>query len=209
MPQKIIAAVMVCAVLIIAGCFASRIFAKDIVHEPTTQPSVGTTEKPAGPLDFVVKDIDGKDVHLSDYRGKVVMIVNVASRCGFTKQYAGLEKLYTTYADQGFVILGFPADNFAHQEPGSNEEIKTFCTSKFSVTFPMMAKISVKGDDQAPLYKFLTDEATAGEFKGDITWNFNKFLVDRNGNVIGRFASPTDPSDANLKATIEKALAAK
>jgi glutathione peroxidase len=209
MPQKIVAAVLACVVVIIVGCLAGRIFAKDIVHEPTTQPSVGTAEKPASPLDFVVTDIDGKEVHLSDYRGKVVLIVNVASKCGFTKQYASLETLYKTYADKGLVILGFPADNFAHQEPGSNAEIKAFCTSKFDVTFPMMAKISVKGDDQAPLYKFLTDQATAGEFKGEIGWNFTKFLVDRNGNVMGRFASNTDPGDAKVKAAIEAAIAAK
>jgi glutathione peroxidase len=209
MPQKMIAAFLVCGVLAAAGCFAARLFEKDVIHEPTTQPSIGTADKPAGPLDFVVNDIDGKEVHLSDYRGKVVMIVNVASKCGFTPQYTGLEKLYKTYADQGFVILGFPADNFGHQEPGSNSDIKTFCTSKYEVTFPMMSKISVKGDDKAPLYKFLTEEATAGEFKGEISWNFNKFLVDRNGNLIGRFASPTTPSDAKLTAIVEKALAAK
>jgi glutathione peroxidase len=107
------------------------------------------------------------------------------------------------------VIIGFPANNFHSQEPGTDEEIKQFCSSKYSVTFPLMSKISVKGDDKAPLYKFLTEEPTAGDFKGDITWNFNKFLVDRNGNVIARFASPTKPSDPTLVAAVEQALAAK
>jgi glutathione peroxidase len=163
----------------------------------------------SGPLQFVVKDIDGKDVNLADYKGKVVMIVNVASKCGFTPQYKALEAVYEKYKDQGFVIIGFPANNFKSQEPGSNEEIKQFCSDKYNVTFPMMSKISVKGDDKAPLYKFLTEEPTAGDFKGDISWNFNKFLVDRNGQVFARFASPTKPDDAQVTGAIEKALAAK
>jgi glutathione peroxidase len=195
------------------GVWACAVFAKDfgkdIIKNPTTMASTGSVDHPASPLDFVVKDIDGKDVKLSDYRGKVVMIVNVASHCGFTPQYTALEKLYMTYKDKGFEILGFPANNFAGQEPGTDDVIKTFCTSKFGVTFPMMSKISVKGDDKAPLYKFLTESPTAGEFAGDITWNFNKFIVDKNGNVIARFASPTKPDDAKLVAVIEKALAAQ
>jgi len=135
--------------------------------------------------------------------------VNVASKCGYTPQYAGLETLYKTYADQGFVIIGFPANNFGQQEPGTDAEIKTFCTSKYDVTFPMMSKISVKGDDKAPLYKFLTEEPTAGEFKGDIGWNFTKFIIDRNGNVIARFASKVKPDDKKLVEIVEKALAVK
>ncbi len=209
MPIKITASILAVACLIAAGCWVREVFAKDVMRDPTTMPSVGSTTQPASPLDFVVKDIDGNDVKLSTYRGKVVMIVNVASKCGFTPQYEGLEKLYTTYADQGFVILGFPANNFGHQEPGTDSEIKTFCSSKYAVTFPMMSKISVKGDDQAPLYKFLTEESTAGQFKGDIAWNFTKFIIDRNGNIIGRFASPTKPSDVHVTELIEKALAAK
>jgi glutathione peroxidase len=201
MPLKIIASLVLISFVIMAGCFAKVLFAKDIVHEPTTQP--------ASPLDFTVKDIDGNDVNLSQYRGKVVMIVNVASKCGNTPQYAALEELYKKYSDQGFVIIGFPANNFAHQEPGSNAEIKEFCTSTYQVNFPMMAKISVKGDDQAPLYKFLTDPATAGPFKGDIDWNFAKYVVDRNGNIIARFAAKTKPSEPKVVAEIEKALAAK
>jgi glutathione peroxidase len=187
---------------------AQKIFGQTIVHDPSTQPATQPSNL-ASPLQFVMKDIDGKDVNLADYRGKVVMLVNVASKCGFTPQYAGLEKLYVQYKDQGFVIIGFPANNFHSQEPGTDDEIKQFCSSKYSVTFPLMSKISVKGDDKAPLYKFLTEDPTAGAFKGDITWNFNKFLVDRNGNVIARFASPTKPSDPTLVAAVEQALAAK
>jgi glutathione peroxidase len=162
-----------------------------------------------GPLEFTVKTIDGKEQNLAEYKGKVVMIVNVASKCGYTPQYEALEKLYKTYADRGFVILGFPANNFRAQEPGSDEQIKTFCTSKYGVTFPMMSKISVEGPDQAPIYKFLTEPQTAGEFAGPIGWNFNKFIVDRNGNLIARYNSKTTPDDSQVTGEIEKALDAK
>jgi glutathione peroxidase len=149
-----------------------------------------------------VQDIDGKDVDLSQYKGKVVMIVNVASKCGYTPQYKGLEALYKKYEGQGFVILGFPANNFKGQEPGTNEEIKQFCTSKYNVTFPMMSKISVKGEDQAPLYKMLTGE------KGEVTWNFNKFLVGKDGKLIEHFDSKVKPEDAKLTGAVEAALKA-
>jgi glutathione peroxidase len=181
----------------------------DVIKSPTTMPAMGTVDSPASPLDFVMKDIDGKDAKLSDYRGKVVLLVNVASKCGFTPQYEGLEALYKTYADRGLVIIGFPANNFGGQEPGTNDEIKAFCSSKYSVTFPMMSKISVKGDDKHPLYKFLTEAPTAGDFAGEIGWNFTKFLVDRNGNVMARFASKTKPSDPTLTTAVEQALDAK
>ena len=132
--------------------------------EPATQPA------PAA-LNFSVKDIDGKDVNLADFKGKVILIVNVASKCGNTPQYEGLEKLYRTYKDKGLVILGFPANNFGAQEPGTAAEIKQFCTAKYNVTFPMFSKISVKGEDIAPLYQYLTHVATQPQPKGDITWN--------------------------------------
>jgi len=165
--------------------------------------------QPASPLDFKVTDIDGKPVDLKQYKGKVVMIVNVASKCGYTPQYTGLEATYKKYEKQGFVILGFPANNFGHQEPGTNDEIKTFCSSKYEVTFPMMSKISVAGEDQAPLYKWLTSKQTAGDFGFPIGWNFTKFLVDRNGNLIARWESKVKPEDAQVTQEIEKALAAK
>ena len=150
--------------------------------------------------EFTLNSIDGKPAPLSAYQGKVVLIVNVASRCGFTPQYAGLEALYEKYKDRGFVILGFPANNFGAQEPGTNEEIKTFCSSKYNVTFPMYSKISVKGDDKAPLYQFLT--ATGGE----IQWNFTKFLVDKSGKVVARFEPKVTPESPEVAEAIEKAL---
>src|SRR6204780_62209 len=129
-----------------------------------------------GVYSFTLKSIDGQPVSLGSYRGKVLLLVNVASKCGYTPQYAGLESLYEKYKDRGLVIVGIPANNFAQQEPGTNEEIKTFCRNKCNVTFPMMSKVSVKGDDKAPLYSFLTDKASDPQFGGDIKWNFTKFL---------------------------------
>src|SRR5271165_7175644 len=155
--------------------------------------------------EFTPASIDGAPAPLSAYKGKVVLIVNVASRCGYTPQYAGLEKLYEKYEDKGFVILGFPANNFGAQEPGTNEEIKTFCTRKYSVTFPMYAKISVKGADQAPLYAYLTKDTGPG-IAGEIKWNFTKFLVDRNGNVVQRFEPAVTPDSKEVIAAIEKQL---
>lgn len=165
------------------------------------------TTRPASALDYTVTDIDGHDVNLSTFKGKVVLVVNVASKCGYTKQYAGLEKLYKDRAGEGLVVIGFPANNFNGQEPGSDEEIKAFCTSKYDVTFPMMSKISVKGEDKAPVYKFLTEPATAGEFAGEIGWNFNKFLLDRSGRIIARFDSKVAPESPELTDAIAKALA--
>lgn len=153
--------------------------------------------------DYKVKSISGEDVSMSEYKGKVVLIVNTASKCGFTKQYEGLEELYEKYKDQGFVILGFPCNQFGAQEPGGNEEIKNFCTSTFSVTFPMMSKIDVNGDDADPLYKFLKKEK-GGILGDDIKWNFTKFLIDREGNVVDRFASQKTPKA--LEKEVEKLL---
>ena len=143
--------------------------------------------------DFTVKTIDGKDLPLSSFKGKKVLVVNVASKCGFTPQYAKLEELYTKYGNDNFVIIGFPANNFLHQEPGSNEEIKEFCTLNYGVTFPMMAKISVKGKDIAPLYKWLTEKSENGVEDAKVSWNFQKFLIDENGNWVASFSPNTDP----------------
>lgn len=156
--------------------------------------------------DFTVQDIDGKDVKLEAFKGKVLLIVNVASKCGFTSQYEGLQKIYTRYKDQGLVVLGFPANNFMNQEPGTNEDIKQFCSLNYNVTFPMFAKISVKGKDMAPLYQFLTDKALHPDFSGDISWNFNKFLLDRSGKIVARFGSRDKPEDDSVVQAIEKAL---
>jgi glutathione peroxidase len=151
-------------------------------------------------LEFTLNSIDGSPAPLAQYKGKVVMIVNVASKCGFTPQYAGLEALYEKYQDKGFVILGFPANNFLQQEPGTNEEIKAFCSRTYNVKFPMYAKISVKGEDKHPLYQYLTE--TGGEIK----WNFTKFLVGKDGKVVARFEPAVKPEAPEVAAAIEKAL---
>ncbi len=157
--------------------------------------------------DFTLNSIEGQTTPLASFKGKVVLLVNVASRCGFTPQYAGLEALYEKYKDRGFVIVGIPANNFGAQEPGSNQEIKTFCTSKYHVTFPMMAKVSVKGGDITPLYAFLTDKAANPKTGGEIGWNFTKFLIGPDGKVIARFDSEVEPDSKDLTSAIEKALA--
>jgi len=157
---------------------------------------------------FELNDIDGRPVKLGQYSGKALLLVNVASKCGYTKQYAGLQELYEKYKDDGLVVLGFPANNFLGQEPGTNEEIKAFCSLKFGVTFPMFAKISVKGEDIHPLYAFLTGTETNPAFAGPIKWNFNKFLVDREGNIVSRYGSSVEPMSEALVADIEKALQA-
>lgn len=154
--------------------------------------------------DFTLKSIDGQEIKLDAYKGKVALLVNVASRCGYTPQYEGLQAIYSKYKDQGLVVLGFPANNFGSQEPGSNEEIKTFCSTKYNVTFPMFAKISVKGDDIHPLYQFLTSDEAG--FNGEVKWNFGKFLVDGNGKVIARFESGDAPESSKVTQAIEQAL---
>ncbi len=159
----------------------------------------------AGFYSFTLNSLDGKPAPLADYKGKVVLVVNVASQCGYTPQYSALESIYEKYKDQGFVILGFPANNFGAQEPGTNEEIKTFCTRKYSVTFPIYAKISVKGSDQASLYAYLTKDTEPG-IRGDIKWNFTKFLIDRNGNVVQRFEPAVTPDSKEVVSAIEKQL---
>lgn len=160
-------------------------------------------------FDFKMKDIDGKDVKLKKYKGDVLLVVNTASKCGYTPQYESLQATFDKYKGQGFTVLGFPANNFGGQEPGTEAEIKEFCTSKYKVTFPMFAKISVKGDDKDPLYDFLTSKETNPEFAGDITWNFNKFLIDRKGKIVARFSSKDKPDGEAVTQAIEKYLAAK
>ena len=144
----------------------------------------GQNNKPKNLYDFKVTDIDGKQFNMAQFKGKKVMIVNVASKCGFTPQYEQLQELYSEYKDKGLVIVGFPANNFKGQEPGSNQEIKEFCTLNYGVTFPMMEKISVAGDDQAPIYKWLTKKSENGKINQEVTWNFQKFLIDEKGNLV-------------------------
>jgi len=159
--------------------------------------------------DFSVENMAGGQVSLGAYRGQVVMIVNTASKCGFTGQYDGLQRLYEKYRERGFVILGFPANDFLWQEPGSNEEIASFCRLNYGVKFPVFAKMSVRGRQIHPLYKYLTEKATNPEFAGRITWNFNKFLIGRDGRIINRFGTRTAPDAPEVVAAIEAALGAE
>jgi len=156
--------------------------------------------------DYTLNSIDGAPTPLSSFSGKVVLLVNVASRCGYTPQYAGLEKLYEKYKDRGFVIVGVPANNFMGQEPGTNAEIKTFCKSKYDVKFPMMAKVSVAGSDKNPLYAYLTSKEENPKTGGKIQWNFTKFLIGRNGNIAARFEPAVTPEDPAVTSAIEAAL---
>lgn len=164
-------------------------------------------KKPMSVLDAKVKDIDGKNVDLAKYKGEVLLIVNTASQCGYTPQYKGLESVYEKYKDKGFEVLAFPANEFGAQEPGTDAEIKTFCTTKYNVTFPVFSKIVVKGPESHSLYKFLTSQETNSKFAGEIPWNFTKFLVNRKGEVIARFKPGDKPESAEVTSAIEKALA--
>jgi glutathione peroxidase len=156
-------------------------------------------------LKGVVKDIDGKDFDLSQLKGKVVLIVNVASRCGFTRQYAGLEALYQKYKDKGLVVIGFPSNDFGGQEPGTEADIKAFCSATYGVTFPMMSKVVVKGEAKSPVYKALTEGS--GPFAGEVGWNFTKFLISKDGEtLLARFGSATKPDDAELVKAVEAAI---
>lgn len=160
-------------------------------------------------LNFKMKSLKGKEVDLSKYKGKVVLIVNTASQCGLTPQYEGLEALHEKYADQGLAILGFPANEFGQQEPGSNEEIAEFCKDNYGVKFDMFSKVVVKGEGQCPLYHFLTSKETDPHFGGDITWNFEKFLVDRDGKIVARFAPKIEPESDEVTSKVEQELKKK
>lgn len=148
--------------------------------------------------DFVVKDIDGKEFALSSLKGKKVMVVNTASKCGLTPQYAKLESLYKSYGGKDFIIIGFPANNFMKQEPGSDAQIKSFCTEEYGVSFPMMSKISVKGDDMHPLYQWLTEKEKNGLEDSKVSWNFQKYLIDENGKLVKVISPRTDPLDDEI-----------
>lgn len=194
-------------VLVVGGtlaALAALAYGYGIISSPYAQAMKPVTANSV--YEFEVLDIDGNKVSLSEYKGKVLMFVNTASKCGYTPQYEGLQKIYDRYKDRGFVILGFPANNFGGQEPGSNEEIKDFCTLRYKVTFPMFAKISVKGEDQHPLYTYLTSEKANSETAGEITWNFNKFLVNGEGEIVGRFASKETPESPEVTKAIQAAL---
>lgn len=164
---------------------------------------------PQSPLDFKMQTITGQQADLSQYKGQVVLMVNVASFCGNTPQYAPLESLYQKYKSQGFVVLAFPANEFGAQEPGTNQEIQKFCTDNYKVSFPLFAKIVVKGDGIAPLYEFLTSPQTDPKFAGPVTWNFEKFLVGRDGKVVARYAPDANPDEAEIVQQIEAQLGKK
>jgi len=154
---------------------------------------------------YELNSLDGENISLSEFSGDVILVVNTASECGYTGQYEGLQKIFDTYSDQGFKILGFPANNFGGQEPGSDEEIATFCEINYGVTFPMFSKVSVKGEDQHPLFDYLTSIENP-DFTGEVSWNFEKFLIDRNGNLVRRFKSNVEPEDENLISAIQDLL---
>jgi len=195
---KIIGGIIVILVFAIAGLAYKYGFIFN--PSPTEPPKVSSL------YEFKMKNIDGSEVSLENYKGKVVMIVNTASKCGYTPQYEQLQAVYDKYKDKDFVILGFPANNFLGQEPGTDTEIKEFCTLKYKVTFPMFSKISVKGADQHPLYTYLTNEKSNPGFSGDIGWNFEKFLIGKDGKTLARFATKIKPDDPSVIEAIEKAL---
>lgn len=174
------------------------------------KPEAAKGEKKVAPaLNFTMESLEGKPVDLSKYQGKVVMIVNVASKCGLTPQYEELEAVHEKYKDQGLAILGFPANEFGKQEPGTNKEIAEFCQKNYGVEFDMFSKVVVQGEGKCDLYKYLTSADTNGKFAGEITWNFEKFLLNRKGEVIARFAPRVKPDDEKVIAAIEKALKAE
>ena len=193
--MKVLALVVITILVLVL--FSAKIFAQ------TQSPVAAPVASDQNVHSFTMKNNDGEDVPLAQYKGKALLIVNTASKCGYTPQYEGLEKLYEQYKDRGFEILAFPANNFMGQEPGSDPEIKNFCLLKYKTTFPVFAKSSVKGGDINPLYQYLTTQAG---FNGPIKWNFNKFLVGKDGKVVARFDSGVEPMSAELVAQLEKVL---
>ncbi|MGH7229737.1 MAG: glutathione peroxidase [Nitrospiraceae bacterium] len=200
---------MVLALGLVATCSPGYILGPIRVQAAelnTTAPPEGVmmASRSGSIYQFTLNDIDGKPVPLSQFRGKTLLLVNTASFCGNTPQYSDLQAMYDRYHDRGFEILAFPANNFGRQEPGSNEEIKSFCYTKYSLTFPLFSKISVKGDDKHPLYQYLTEQSP---FPGEVEWNFQKYLVDRTGNVIARYHHRTKPLSEEIVREVERSLA--
>jgi glutathione peroxidase len=193
-----ILAIIILAVVMI---LSMKVFAQAPAQEKNI-----ASDKSVNVFSFTMKDIDEQDVNLADFKGKTLLIVNTASKCGYTPQYAALEQLYQEYKDRGFVVLAFPANNFMGQEPGSDKEIKDFCLLKYKTTFPVFAKTSVKGGDINPLYRYLTTQAG---FDGPIKWNFNKFLVSPDGEVVARFDSSVEPKASELVAQLQQILPQK
>ena len=189
---------------VLAGCSSTYLFG--LGSAQAAQEGLLMATKTTSLYDFTMDDIDGKSINLGSYKGKVLLIVNTASFCGNTPQYSDLQSMYEQYNDKGFEILAFPANNFGQQEPGTNAEIKNFCFTKYSLTFPLFSKISVKGDDKHPLYRYLTEECP---FPGEVEWNFQKYLVDRSGTVVARFHHRTKPLSPEIVKEVERVLASK
>lgn len=188
---------------LISGCATAQTQTQPAQSAPTQT----AKKEEASALNYKMKSLDGKDVDLSKYAGKVVLIVNVASKCGNTKQYAPLQQLHKEYSGKGLAILGFPANNFGGQEPGSEEQIGEFCKKNYGVEFDMFSKISVKGQDKAPLYQYLTSAETNPKFPGEVTWNFEKFLIGRDGKIAARFAPKVQPDSKEVLDAIQAELA--
>ena len=194
------------AVAAIAGFAISYNAVRRLKSTVESTPTATPSPVPASIYEIGVRDIDGGELTLDRYRGKTLLIVNVASKCRFTPQYEGLQKLYQTYSDRGLVVLGFPANDFAMREPGTDEEIKEFCTTQYQVTFPLFSKISVAGEEIHPLYRYLTDAQLHPEHGKEVSWNFNKYLVDSSGRLVGHFGSTDTPESPQLIQAIEAAL---
>jgi glutathione peroxidase-family protein/pyrimidine deaminase RibD-like protein len=179
---------------------AQQVLDGSLVREHARTPGTMTI------YDFSAKDIEGNERPLADFKGKALLVVNVASRCGMTPHYEGLEAMYQELRDRGFEVLGFPCNQFGAQEPGSEADIKEFCSTRYNIDFPMFAKVDVNGEARHPLFAWLTEQGTQPDTPGDIRWNFTKFVIDRNGEVVARFSPPTSPADPELRAAVEKAL---
>ncbi|MBK8983928.1 MAG: glutathione peroxidase [Ignavibacteria bacterium] len=203
MLRYIVVAILLLNLNLYAGCSDSSDVKNQNTDNESSKLNTTTTVKSKNISDLSVMDMDGNEVKLSDYKGKVLMIVNVASKCGYTKQYAGLEEIYKKYKDRGFEILAFPCNDFGGQEPGSNDEIRTFCESKYNVTFPLFDKIAVLGENKNPLYQRLTENSDPA---GDIDWNFEKFIIDKNGDIAARFKSKVKPESEEVTAIIEEKI---
>jgi glutathione peroxidase len=193
----------------ILGLAVVLAIAPAVLAADSGNPSAKGDSKVPAVLNYKMKTLDGKEADLSQYQGKVLLVVNVASKCGNTPQYEALEKLYEKYGDKGLVVLGVPANEFGHQEPGTNEEIAQFCKSTYDVKFPMLSKVVVKGQGITPLYQYLTSKQTDPKFAGDIKWNFTKFLIGRDGEVVARFEPKVKPDTPEVVKAIEAELAKK
>ena len=199
------------ALVLMAACspgYLSHVRTAGAAPGPAAEPMEGImmAAQAGSVYDFTLNDIDGKPMPLTHFRGKVLLLVNTASFCGNTPQYGDLQRMYEKYRDQGFEILAFPANNFGQQEPGTNDEIKSFCYTKYSLTFPLFSKISVKGGDKHPLYRYLTEQSP---FPGEVEWNFQKYLVDRSGNVVARYHHRTKPLAEDVVRDVERVLTKK